>query len=437
MAISLCRTRDLEEQVKLIPILEIQLNKLKDEKKLLEKQLIDKDKEQSPPPLSPPQNYRDIGIMCNKTITRDVGISVNCENIIKIKTRTIAIGTDEMKMKTIGTQSISQPQPITSSITTQTDDYQNKINKISIGISVKPKTNDIGIMTIPESLKSTPIKHNQSTTMGKYDFIDSPISLKLLDKPSSLSSQVNDTIDASSKKVSPIITTKNQHTQYDSVVMKNISTQKYIDQINRGTQSTAINNNATKQTDTIDLKHFNDIGTSTNKIQMITIGCGGGSDEDDGNKNVSFCDKGMITEQIKTNSVSSCTTINNTMEHLYLHCNCNYCDLCKEKIKNLAKEFTKTTTTTLPPTPSPSSSTTSSESQRSFIPRPKQLTLNNTSNDGSGGSGGNRNKFLRQNTYTVIDDESLPQPPPTSTTTSIIESIISSNRTCPAEAVLR
>ncbi|XP_055372370.1 KN motif and ankyrin repeat domain-containing protein 1 isoform X2 [Condylostylus longicornis] len=94
--------------------------------------------------------------------------------------------------------------------------------------------------------------------------------------------------------------------------------------------------------------------------------------------------------------------------HIHIACADNYCDSCKDAIKNLAKEFSKALTLTSVPLTPIGGGSLSPPSEQSKIPRPTTLPSPNST----------RKKIVRQNTYTLPSPEEKPSEAKSATQTA-------------------
>lgn len=364
MSQSLCRMRDLEEQVKIIPMLQLQLSILKEEKRLLKTEL-----EQKAHKISPafktqrinsvslkslnshlqPQKC-DVAVMCS-ILTRDVGIATNL-----IKTRAIAIQSDDILVEkkqtsTIGTQ-MNLKLIEKKIISTQTPEILKK----TVGVNFSIKKNDFSAVFRPET-RTIGISDDTVTDIPST----ATISLKQMDSKRSLSFSLGENEKLNLKK--------NQTTQYNySIDKKTIGTQSKVNSLNKSSQK--IIETQSQTTTTCGLLKLIDSSINTNKILLN--------------------DAGVNTEQItvKTDTKSSNTEIlpikkdvscgdEQKSPHILIQCADNYCDTCKEHIKNLAKLFSFS-----------SSGNCVEQTNLSRIPRPTTAIKNDK-------------KLVRQDTYTI------------------------------------
>lgn len=381
MSQSLCRMRDLEEQVKIIPMLQLQLSILKEEKRLQKIELEQQKTRCSIQPAFTPQRISsvslkslnshlvpqkcDVAVMCS-ILTRDVGVSTNL-----IKTRAVASQFDEnfiekAQTSTVGTQ--MNLKLIEKKInSTQTREIFQKsigvnvsVEKVDFSSIFQPETRTLGISddTVNDQINLKTTKQNKA--VGTDSEQKSKISLKQMDSKRSLSFSLGENEKLNLKK--------NQSTQYShSIDKKTIGTQSIVNSQNKSTQK--LIETQSQATTTSGLLKLIDSSINTNKILLN--------------------DSGMNTEQttIETDTKSSNTEIlpikkdascgeEQKSPHILIKCADNYCDTCKDHIKNLAKLFSFS-----------SSGICIEQTNLSRIPRPTTIK--------------NDKKLIRQDTYTV------------------------------------
>lgn len=298
---------------------------------------------------------------------------------------------------------------------------ERKVLKYAIGIMAKPAVRENFVQCMPEmrtvgssehSINDVlcercvlPKRNASCGTDAEAANVNSCISLKNLEMPA----RSNTFSLGDNEKIK--LTRKTQGTQYTPTTVHSMASQTSLKTVHSvGVQNTAeMLNNSTQsqidstsaQTDTKDLIHLSTTQTNTEQYQppkekvvekpILPP------------KPVTYS-KGINTETPKTveygintlPTASMCTTSSNTeaihkrdiacgdvvKPHISIACADNYCDSCKDAIKNLAKDFSKVSA---PASPLPSRAVDSK------IPRPKNMPSPSMP----------RRQIQRQNTYTL------------------------------------
>lgn len=389
MSQSLCRMRDLEEQVKIIPMLQLQLSILKEEKRHLKTELEQKTRHASPTftpqrinsvslkclnshlqSVQPVQTQKcDASVMCS-ILTRDVGVSTNQAKSRTIGSQSDGISYSEHDIEHLVQRSLESRKKCTSTVGTQMNlklidkknmpTQTNLIVKKSIGTNFsiekndfssifRPSTRTIGISDDKiDDLIYLKVKQ-QSIAVGTETETNS-ISLKQMDAKRSLSFSLGENEKLNLKK--------NQTTQYTFTTdKKTIGTQSKI-------------NSSNKSSTTSGLIKLIDSSINTNSVKL--------------NDSAMMTDAALVrdsavnTEMQPVRKDVSCGEEQKS-PHILIKCADNYCDTCKEHIKNLAKLFSFS-----------SSGLLVEQTNLSRIPRPTALK--------------NDKKLVRQDTYTVSEE---------------------------------
>ncbi|XP_037914287.1 KN motif and ankyrin repeat domain-containing protein 2 isoform X3 [Hermetia illucens] len=475
MAISLRRMKDLEEQVKLIPVLKKQLSTLKEEKRQLQIQLR-KDEATSPSAASSSQKMiqvisftpqrispvaleslgsrirshsqselttkktlkRDVGIMCTQhtkdvgtlvspTMVRSIGVNPTMTDSIHddiftrsqlddiLKKSIVEYEVRKRKEKhrnlvSIGTQMVPKAQPEKKTCSTQ-------------ATVEKPPTKEQASMITPMRKDAYALHKPETRTVGSSEHKTTDIlcercgvprrtvacgpdseeskqylSLKQMDMPPrSLSFHLGETEKLNIKRktigTQYQISTKHAAVQ-SSVATDSVGVQNVPTYATKSCQHFA--DSAQKTTDTLGLIQLVDHFTNTDKIipeKVITYNQASNTDQirtkDYGTNTLPparLQHMSSNTDKVSHKDVGCGDVIK---PHISIACADNYCDSCKDAIKNLAKEFSKVL----------GSPTLGSSVEHSRIPRPTTLTSPRPV----------RKKFMRQNTYTV---QQSPSPSP-------------------------
>lgn len=438
MATSLSKIRDLEEQNRLIPILQKQLVNLKEEKRSLECQLVGQ-KSKSSSPFAPLRispvhlrsnsfseiirptkstTMRDIGVMCvsnnrdNYTNTKaansqcNVGISTSLtvkdadqklytedefrrlfEAELKgNKKQTRSIGsqmTETAGRREVGNQTLDVSQKI---ILTSHQSVQTQLKQLEKSTTAKPETKSVGSSDhSTRDLVCDKCRVKKRTVgCGPDDLEYVPISLKLLEGMTS--SKTED-------KLLPDVMTSSQ---------SSIGTQMGTTVRDAGTQSTLISLSnkfsqsdlivvKSKPTDTFDLLELKHQSSNTDVVVPIESAKSMRNSSTNTIKtNLNDSGTNTISSTTQESSVNTecvakrdVATGDSTKSHFTLTCDINYCDSCKEAVRQLAKEV-------LSPTIVLKSPTNGGHSELSRIPRPSMMSPLQQ-----------RRVLKRQDTYTV------------------------------------
>uniref|UniRef100_A0A1A9WGR7 ANK_REP_REGION domain-containing protein n=1 Tax=Glossina brevipalpis TaxID=37001 RepID=A0A1A9WGR7_9MUSC len=371
---------------------------------------------------TPIKSYRDVGCGASltKNVTETLYTKIEVEECVQlsIKEHEKKIKLERLKdMVSIGTQ-MHAPKHVSLDKSVQTKAVK-KIQTYNVGVMVQPNTREAFVICRPEvrAVGSSDDRISDvlcekcklpkrtvavSTEDTRQDSSISAVSLKLLDTPkrsNTFSLGDNEKLNIKRKTIGTqyipaavsscgcqtaltiVHSIGTQHRQE----MQNSSTQSYIDTVSR-------------HTDTKDLLRLNTTQTSTVEISPPTPV----KEVQHENMKPELLHKSCNTEikQYRDNAINTsssskqCHSSSNTEEvhkrdigcgdvvkpHISIACADNYCDSCKDAIKNLAKDFSKVA---LSPQPSKASD--------SKIPRPRNLPSPSPA----------RRTIQRQNTYTI------------------------------------
>ncbi|XP_065370103.1 KN motif and ankyrin repeat domain-containing protein 1 isoform X2 [Calliphora vicina] len=383
-------------------------------------------------PIPAHKTQRDVG--CNagltKNITENLYTKTDVEERIKLSIRQheeqkklerlkdlISVGTQMYVAKKDTKDSMAQTKP------------EPKVQKHNVSVMAQPTTresytncrpdvrsvgssNDCVSDVLCEKCLVTKRSIACATEDDAKGELAKTVSLKLLDMPArsnTFSLGDNEKLNISKKSTGTQYTPIVQHSagsQTSAVVQHTVGVQFKPQQQNNSTQFELYT--MARQTDTKDLIRLCTSQTNTEEISaptpvkekkpepikpiLHTKGCN--------TELKNYTDHGVNTLPPVTTSSTSCNTEeihkrdiacgDIVKPHISIACADNYCDSCKDAIKNLAKDFSKVLASPLP--------TRAAESK---IPRPKNLPSPSPV----------RRQFSRQNTYTVT-----PSPTPSPVT---------------------
>lgn len=426
MASSLNKIRDLEEQNKLIPILQKQLMGLRDEKRTLESLLMSHRAKSSPfstqrvspvhlrsnsfgELIRPKSTTREIGINCDVVATRDN--EMNTTNIFRLSRCTgtqLSVSNVDSKLYTESevqklmesersewnrklTKSVREtacqtaaaepvkPQTLKINQLSQTDTKRTT----TVGVSAKPQTLSVGSSehTTNDVICDKCRVRKRTIACGTDDSEGLPLSLKLLEnssrsrsnlsisdvmtssQSSSIGTQMGNTLrDAGTQ--SSTVSVSNKFSQSDAVIVKSklMDTFDLIELKHQSSNTVAFKEPEPKSTR----------ASSTNTIRT--------SYNDSGTNTIptATIESGANTEVVPKRDVA--VGGDHAETHFTITCDMKYCEPCKEAIRQLAKDVSPSPTIIL-----------KSPLEGSRIPRPNASPL------------AQRKVLKRQDTYSVDD----------------------------------
>ncbi|XP_055915891.1 KN motif and ankyrin repeat domain-containing protein 1 isoform X2 [Eupeodes corollae] len=306
-------------------------------------------------------------------------------------------------MVSVGTQVLTEPKKELRHISVQTI-TERPVPKFSIGVMARPSLRDVMVSCRPDVRTISCSDHRTTDqlcdkcTLPRRSVASGPdldeekkrpLSLKLLDMPGrshTFSLGENEKFDIKRKTIGTQSQwTTNSIGMQTSFSVTSIGVQNVPHQICESSQCSV--QNESRQTDTNDLIKLRTTHVNTDEqpkpIKPSTTNSFSNTDL------IRTIDHGVNTvPQVVLKHTSSNTEKLHTREiacgdivkpHISIACADNYCDSCKDAIKNLAKDFSRAQR---------SSSLTRDSSK---IPRPKHLSSPSPV----------RKKFVRQNTYTI------------------------------------